>query len=137
LAGAKDELVPHQQMKQLFAIAQQHQSISSTLPTKGTATDVIRIHVIPNGTHNESWLQGGSEYWEAIRSFITTALQQQPHLSNTQKSFIHTNTVSDPNLDETDQTAIPIMPNQFVNIAKSAISSSSSGGGSGGVKKEL
>lgn len=132
LAGAKDELVPHQQMKQLYSIAQQNKSLSTL--AKKTASDLIRIHVIPNGTHNESWLQGGLEYWEAIRSFMVAALQQSQQHSNSYNGNIHAVTSSapnDPNLETTDQTAIPTMPNQFVNIAKSAIA------GSSGVKKEL
>lgn len=120
LAGAKDELVPHDQMKQLFTIAAQHGPANN---------DLIRIHVISNGTHNESWLQGGSDYWDAIRNFITAASQQSPPKlpigpidgSSTNHAF-----------ETTDATAIPTMSkNQFVNLAKSATV------GHSGVKKEL
>lgn len=133
LAGAKDELVPHAQMKQLYSIAQQHQSSSTVVTTKGTTDNLIRIHVIPDGTHNESWLQGGAEYWEAIRNFMMAALQQS-QLQNYQYSNsgpIIPGTPHDLNLETTDATAIPIMPNQFVTIAKTAMA------GNSGVKKEL
>jgi abhydrolase domain-containing protein 13 len=131
LAGAKDELVPHQQMKQLFTIAQQHKAFSTNAmdPSK----NLIRIHIIPNGTHNESWLQGGLEYWEAIRNFMLAALRQQSQsqIGRVQSSSSTTTSTSDMNVDTMDQTSIPTMPNQFVNIAKSAIV------GNSGVKKEL
>ena len=144
LAGAKDELVPHHQMKQLYSIAQQHKSLSTVATTKATPLDLIRIHVIPNGTHNESWLQGGLEYWDAIRNFMMATLQPQHPATNSYNTApIHdimsssTSTSSgaqllhDVNLKASDQTAIPTMSNQFVDIAKSAIASKS------GFKKEL
>jgi abhydrolase domain-containing protein 13 len=66
LAGAKDELVPHSHMLDLF-----HKSKSS---------GYVKIHIIENGTHNESWLHGGTEYWAQQKDFMqrAVALQKAP-----------------------------------------------------------
>jgi abhydrolase domain-containing protein 13 len=55
LSGAKDELVPPSQMKKLF---------DNTLP------HLRHWYSVPTGTHNETWIQGGRQYWDAIRSFF-------------------------------------------------------------------
>lgn len=31
---------------------------------------MVRLHVVENGTHNETWMQGGHEYWRAMRQFL-------------------------------------------------------------------
>ena len=28
------------------------------------------LHVVPGGTHNDTWVRGGVKYWEAFRHFI-------------------------------------------------------------------
>jgi hypothetical protein len=63
LAGAKDTLVPHEHMKRL------HRERS-----RGKINSLVRLHVVKDGTHNETWLQGGKEYWMAIQSFLKDAL---------------------------------------------------------------
>lgn len=63
LAGAQDELVPHAQMLKLYQ--------------KTTASRFLRMHVIDNGTHNEAWLQGGTEYWAQMREFMMAASSSQ------------------------------------------------------------
>lgn len=57
LAGAADQLVPHSHMLDL------HMASSK-------ASTCARIYVVKDGTHNETWLQGGREYWEAILNFM-------------------------------------------------------------------
>ena len=104
LAGAKDELVPHQQMIELYKSALQSASDKER----------IRIHVIPDGTHNESWLQGGPAYWDAMRNFIMTTSQQYKMSSNI-------NPTTDGTLDSSfESSSIPTMSNQFFDIAKEA-----------------
>ncbi|GKY99338.1 hypothetical protein MPSEU_000888800 [Mayamaea pseudoterrestris] len=61
LAGSKDELVPHEHMQHLMLMAQ--------------ASRLKQFHVIDGGTHNESWIQGGAEYWNAMKSFMVQAMQ--------------------------------------------------------------
>jgi hypothetical protein len=60
LAGSKDELVPHEHMQHLMLMAQ--------------ASRLKQFHVIDGGTHNESWIQGGTEYWNAMKSFMSQAM---------------------------------------------------------------
>ena len=38
-----------------------------------------KIHIIENGTHNESWLQGGTDYWSEIKDFMQHTISMQPH----------------------------------------------------------
>jgi fermentation-respiration switch protein FrsA (DUF1100 family) len=59
LAGEKDELVPHSQMTDLY----QKSKVGVCLYSK--------IHIIKGGTHNESWVQGGREYFFSIKSFMS------------------------------------------------------------------
>jgi alpha-beta hydrolase superfamily lysophospholipase len=68
LAGEKDELVPHSQMKTLFK-----KSHMKSLYAK--------MHIIKNGTHNDSWIQGGREYYNAIQSFISHVILHGDALS--------------------------------------------------------
>ena len=59
LAGARDTLVPHVHMITLF-----NHMKSSKVKT------LVRLHVVKDGTHNETWMQGGREYWMAIQRFF-------------------------------------------------------------------
>ena len=61
LAGSNDELVPHEHMQHLMLMAH--------------ASRLKQFHVIDGGTHNESWIQGGAEYWNAMKSFMSQAMQ--------------------------------------------------------------
>jgi abhydrolase domain-containing protein 13 len=105
LAGAKDELVPHQHMMELYRAA------LTAAPHK----ERIRLHVIPDGTHNESWLQGGPAYWDAMRHFIQSTLQQKDSgVSSIGKT-------DGGALDSFSAAAsIPTMSNNFVGMAKEA-----------------
>lgn len=60
LAGARDTLVPHSHMLDLF----------ERMVTSKVGNDLVRIHIVEDGTHNETWMQGGREYWLAIQRFI-------------------------------------------------------------------
>jgi pimeloyl-ACP methyl ester carboxylesterase len=68
LAGAQDTLVPHGHMLELFA------------RMKNSKMDnLVRMHVVENGTHNETWMQGGKEYWVAIKRFLQDVLSAEDH----------------------------------------------------------
>ena len=56
LAGGSDELVPHSHMISLYK--------------KSTSSSKAALHVVPNGTHNDTWVRGGPKYWEAFRRFV-------------------------------------------------------------------
>ncbi|KAL7557449.1 hypothetical protein ACA910_001454 [Epithemia clementina (nom. ined.)] len=103
LAGAKDDLVPHQHMQILY---------QTSLVVAGNPN--THMHVIPNGTHNESWHQGGSDYWKAIRQFLS----QQHSLTATMSASSQPESGS-------GGTAIPTMSQSIVDMAKGAFASSS------------
>ncbi|KAL7513597.1 hypothetical protein ACHAWX_000776 [Stephanocyclus meneghinianus] len=63
LAGAKDTLVPHEHMERLYRERK-----------ASKVQSVVRMHIVKDGTHNETWMQGGKEYWMAIQSFLKEAL---------------------------------------------------------------
>jgi abhydrolase domain-containing protein 13 len=122
LAGAKDQLVPHSHMLELY----QQSQISSRL---------ARIHIVESGTHNETWMQGGKAYWESIQRFLA----QVADLPHTLKPSSHhdvppvsgNNLVSSVQMGDTSVAAapissnsgIPIMPNSLMNIAMEAAAS--------------
>ena len=60
ISGDSDEIVPRSQMEDLF----KRSKLSSRLP---------RFHSVEGGTHNETWLQGGKQYWLAIKKFMLDA----------------------------------------------------------------
>jgi len=64
LSGASDELVPPFHMEQLYKLSMKGSNDSNC----------VRMHIIKDGTHNETWLQGGMLYWERIKSFMAEAL---------------------------------------------------------------
>ncbi|KAL7535411.1 hypothetical protein ACHAXR_006471, partial [Thalassiosira sp. AJA248-18] len=59
LAGARDTLVPHSHMLELFDRMK-----------SSKVGNLVRLHVVEDGTHNETWMQGGREYWMAMQRFI-------------------------------------------------------------------
>ena len=110
LAGAKDELVPHQHMQILY---------QNSLVVAGNPN--TNIHVIPNGRHNDSW--GGSDYWSAIRQFLA---QKPVPVPKTMK-------VASQQQPEDSANSIPIMSQNVMDMAKGAFASSTttvSGGAS-------
>lgn len=68
LAGARDELVPHSHMLELF-----------TRMKHSKSDNLVRMHVVKKGTHNETWMQGGKEYWVAIKRFLQDVLSAEEH----------------------------------------------------------
>ena len=68
LAGAQDTLVPHGHMLELFYRMK-----------KSKTDNIVRMHVVKNGTHNETWMQGGKEYWVAIKRFLHDVLSAEEH----------------------------------------------------------
>ena len=115
LAGAKDELVPHEQMMRLVQLAESRQTSTGT-------NSLVQLHIIPDGTHNESWLQGGPAYWDALRDFMMMAAGAQFSTSSTrngnqQETTAATTTTS----AATTKSSIPIMSSNFVDIAKEAV----------------
>jgi pimeloyl-ACP methyl ester carboxylesterase len=97
LAGSQDELVPHEHMQHLMLMA--------------TSSTQKQLHVIDGGTHNESWMQGGSEYWNAMGDFMKRALQgggedRVDRVSASPKSRVDPATMA-------DAASIPTMSTDF------------------------
>lgn len=108
LAGALDDLVPHQHMKDLYQ--------TSMLSGNPRAF----MYIIPNGTHNESWYQGGQPYWRAIRDFLQSTKDVARPVGGTVPSTSATMGV---NIDQQDSAAIPTMSSKYMDMAKEAFSS--------------
>ena len=98
LAGARDELVPHAQMRQLYQLSR--------------LSSLVKLYVIPNGTHNESWIQGGAAYWEAMKSFLLEALAGVEQ---------RTETTANVEQGESGGSGIPTMSHRVVDLAREAI----------------
>ena len=140
LAGDKDELVPHSHMRDLHAAAVRAAASVSDKGTAAVANNLVRLHIVPNGTHNESWIQGGPAYWDAMRSFMSAALQQQQpgtriiaSSSSTPTTMNSSSAASITNSDNV-KSSIPIMSSRFIDIAKEAVKGA---GNKNGQKKEL
>lgn len=110
LAGASDELVPHDHMIRLY---------------KATGlSKLVKIHVIKDGTHNETWIKGGNEYWVAFREFLNQAAKQTSLSSsavtdNTQFPIrSHGSTILPV---AAASSAIPIMPSNMLNLAQESL----------------
>jgi pimeloyl-ACP methyl ester carboxylesterase len=82
IAGAQDTLVPHVHMLHLYgrmkssvqsASVSSSSSSSSSIATK-VNTDLVRLHIVKDGTHNDTWMKGGREYWTTISRFMNDAL---------------------------------------------------------------
>lgn len=56
IAGMQDELVPHVHMERLRSLA--------------TSSQRVVWYPVPGGTHNDSWLRGGSKYFSKLRQFL-------------------------------------------------------------------
>ena len=56
LAGGSDELVPHSHMISLYK--------------QSTSSSKAALYVVPDGTHNDTWVRGGPKYWEAFKAFV-------------------------------------------------------------------
>jgi len=118
LAGDRDELVPFSHMKELYKLSRK----SSTYP---------KMYIIPGGTHNDSWVKGGKEYYAQMSAFLSNVVSNDGEIPRQ---------VSEVNIDdqvnhETSSVAIgmagdteipngmgsiPIMPTNLVAMAKEA-----------------
>jgi hypothetical protein len=125
LAGSADELVPHNHMMQLYKASNKSSVLS-------------RMHVVPGGTHNETWLQGGRAYFDRMRSFIAEAMAiQENGVGSSVRSL---NSMEDVPISdvpikggtsvgmgtdtETKTSSIPLMPMRLVDMAHSVVGSS-------------
>jgi pimeloyl-ACP methyl ester carboxylesterase len=126
LAGAKDTLVPHSHMLDLFKTTKQSR--------------LLRIHVVPDGTHNDTWMQGGQAYWEAILAFLAQATDKKlsytsndtstPFGSSIDQSLLQRRVSANLESDGTIGSAsssIPIMPSNILGMARESIREGSTG----------
>lgn len=136
LAGAADQLVPPPHMQELFSASQK-------------ASLCARMHIIKDGTHNETWLQGGKEYWNKIRSFMDEVFAAEKSgefarstsISGTAEEWNSSGLGSKVGVamgteaEKLCVSSIPTMPNNLIGIAKEA-STASVSKETGGKKKE-
>ena len=142
LAGSRDELVPHFHMIELYKTSK--------------ASRFLKMHIIEGGTHNESWMQGGTEYWAQVREFMQQAVLSRPANANAPISMSSTSLTSSGSghaveksgqidLDSgshgasgrTSGSSIPIMPSRLVGMLSEAVTGTGSGGaGETPAKKE-
>jgi pimeloyl-ACP methyl ester carboxylesterase len=126
LAGDKDELVPHSHMLKLHELSKKSSSYA-------------KMHIIRGGTHNDSWIAGGKDYFISMRSFISQVILNEGESSemgsNNSLAADDGNTsssghvASDGGVEVTMGTgqddikienAIPLMPQGIVSMAKEA-----------------
>jgi abhydrolase domain-containing protein 13 len=101
LAGEKDELVPHHHMQQLYTLSK---SFNQSHPT----ATMIQIHVVSDGTHNDTWMVGGQPYWNAMRNFLYAVVAQNQQRSS-QPQPVKTYVSTSPPTTSTDsQGSIPL-----------------------------
>jgi abhydrolase domain-containing protein 13 len=121
LAGASDVLVPHSHMKQLFATT--------------TLSKLKQWHAVPDGTHNETWMQGGQDYWDAFVSFLKRAgsmatMTHEEEFSNDRPpdfgQCLNTTFSSAAPPVKTSAVDVPLMPTGFVGMARESMRDSSS-----------
>lgn len=67
ISGLRDELVPPPQVKRLHDAA--------------VRCRIRHFHAVENGTHNDTFLRGGGQYRQAIRSFVDTVVSSAPPAS--------------------------------------------------------
>ena len=79
MAGKLDTLVPHFHMLALYERMRTMRTRMTTMKENDNKNyyyyhhhhhPLVRLHVVENGTHNETWMQGGREYWRAMRQFL-------------------------------------------------------------------
>eukprot|EP00566_Odontella_aurita_P012014 CAMPEP_0113538576 /NCGR_PEP_ID=MMETSP0015_2-20120614/7440_1 /TAXON_ID=2838 /ORGANISM="Odontella" /LENGTH=389 /DNA_ID=CAMNT_0000438161 /DNA_START=47 /DNA_END=1216 /DNA_ORIENTATION=- /assembly_acc=CAM_ASM_000160 len=125
LAGSADQLVPHSHMQELF-----HRSEKASVSA--------RMHIIKDGTHNETWLQGGKQYWHTIRGFFdeifaaekSGAFTRNPSISestdvwNSYGSRSKVAVGMGMESENLKSSSIPTMPNNLIGMAKNASAAS-------------
>jgi pimeloyl-ACP methyl ester carboxylesterase len=128
LSGGADQLVPPKHMRELY-----NMSLKSSR--------CARILIIKDGTHNETWLQGGREYWDKFRSFMAEAISGERRDSFRSTSAMEDVAVEDDKLppfsaslgvgmgadtESSTASAIPTMPSNLVGMAREASQKSTS-----------
>lgn len=109
VAGASDELVPHDHMLKLVQLHRQ-------------ATDRVVLHVVPDGTHNDTWIRGGPAHWDAFRKFISQAIEWVKLPIRTYSSVTEDQC---PDEDESfEKVNIPVMSSNLIDIARGNFASS-------------
>lgn len=122
LAGDNDELVPHDHMQKLFA----YSKLSSNYP---------QMHIIKGGTHNDSWMVGGGEYFVKFKAFMshvmlnekfskgmdsTSSLDGEESSVSGSVEVIMGQESGGNGISTSEVNAIPIMPQNLMGIAKEA-----------------
>lgn len=137
LAGDRDELVPHHHMQRLHQLS----LIKSRF---------AKMHIIRGGTHNDSWVKGGMDYFLQMRDFMSHIMRRQDGVSSycgvtsstapdeaisiglsaptPNNSVRCIDDLDDGVLDvalgeDVDAGAIPIMPKNLLSMAKEATGS--------------
>eukprot|EP00921_Rhytidocystis_pertsovi_P000850 GHVQ01001454.1.p1 GENE.GHVQ01001454.1~~GHVQ01001454.1.p1 ORF type:complete len:357 (-),score=59.40 GHVQ01001454.1:1905-2975(-) len=64
ISGLQDTLVPPVHMRTLYELC---------------SSKLKRLYSVQDGTHNETWHQGGAEYYQRIKQFIETSLKVVHH----------------------------------------------------------
>jgi len=98
LSGGIDELVPPSHMRSLY-----ENSVKSIKKV---------FHVIPNGTHNDTWVKGGVLYWQVFDKFVRDCLVLTggQRLGGGERVAVGV-----PVVDASGEKTIPIMKNMFFN----------------------
>jgi len=123
LAGAKDELVPHEQMLELHKL--------SSVERKGIGggnSAHAQLHIVKDGRHNETWMQGGREYFDSIRKFISASVKVNKNVSDSDIQRCTDNQVNSAAVPDVlpsmASSSIPLMPKTLTGMAKEASSTS-------------
>ena len=121
ISGEKDELVPPWQMRRLQE------------KMGGGQGERARLLLIPNGTHNTTYIDGGAEYWTQLSAFIE--LQQQGSSSSSSSGAAtpdsHSQQQQHPQHAASHPSHAPQHPH--THSAHSALSAGAAAAGSGGV----
>ena len=116
LAGGQDELVPPSHMQALYK-------------TSTRVSRCAKMHVVENGTHNDTWLHGGKAYWEAIRIFLSDNCGDG---SGTDSSPVDVSASA-----HGESNVVPLMPTNLVGMASASAKSGGGGSSSNTIKKDL
>lgn len=119
LAGDTDEIVPFFHMKELYKL-----SSKSSIYSK--------MHTIRGGTHNDSWIVGGKEYYIQMRTFLSHVVSENGDNCRRPSSDWSEVSVDEKAIHEEHSIAIgmgeaeksigissiPVMPTNLVSMAK-------------------
>jgi len=107
LAGERDELVPHAHMLELRA----------ALEMNAKRTARTQMHVVHNGTHNDTWMRAGKNYWKDFRTFLWEGGEcERPTRKINRKER------KEGVDDVADAAPIPVMPGNLMGMAGAAVS---------------